>query len=174
MKRKIACILALLVLAAATPISAGSLTYERMLQGWLHSVEHLEADTVFYGDSLTEGGDWESLFPEWDLVNFGVVGDTIDNLVYRMPLLTTLMPAEVFVLVGINDMIYGCIIEDMMTSYRELFDALAALSADIYVESLLPVRADRAESLGFDNADIQAVNRQLASLAADYGFAFID
>lgn len=66
---------------------------------------------VFFGDSLTEGSYGGSYFahlpdllPEHEVINRGVGGDTVSNLLYRLESdVLLLQPDGVFVMVGGND-----------------------------------------------------------------------
>lgn len=80
---------------------------------------------VFLGDSLTMGtygGDWvqavaESL-PQHTIVNAGVGGDTVVNLLARVePVLTTHQPDAMFVMVGGNDAV-SYLMPDTRPYYR--------------------------------------------------------
>ncbi|MEY2848302.1 MAG: hypothetical protein RI885_967 [Actinomycetota bacterium] len=59
---------------------------------------------AFVGDSITAGGDWASWFPEARTLNFGVSGDTTDDVLARLDEVIGAKPDEVVLLLGTNDL----------------------------------------------------------------------
>jgi len=58
---------------------------------------------VFVGDSITEGGDWAAWFPDDEVVNLGVGGDTTASLAERLDQVVAAQPDSVVLLIGAND-----------------------------------------------------------------------
>lgn len=61
-------------------------------------------NVLFLGDSITAHGDWESWFPDLNILNFGVSGDTSDDVINRLPAVVAADPDEVILLIGTNDL----------------------------------------------------------------------
>jgi lysophospholipase L1-like esterase len=65
----------------------------------------MTADTVlFLGDSITQGGDWAAWFPELNTLNFGVGGDTTEDVLARLDTVVEAQPDEIVLLIGTNDL----------------------------------------------------------------------
>lgn len=139
--------------------------------------ENLPADStdvVFLGNSLTEKGEWHELFPGTDLKNRGISGDMTDGILDRMPVVLRLRPKKLFLLIGVNDLLFhrpAYILEN----YEKILEAITRLSpsTQVFVQSLLPVN-NNLRSNGVFNKDITDVNLQLRALAEAKGLTFID
>lgn len=58
---------------------------------------------VFVGDGLSAGARWEERFPEFDVRNLGVNGDTTDEVLDRLDQVVAVDPDAVVLQVGTND-----------------------------------------------------------------------
>jgi lysophospholipase L1-like esterase len=109
-------------------------------------------DTVFLGDSLTEFGMWTALFPDTPVRNRGIVGDDTAGVLARLDEVTAGRPAQVFLMIGTNDLTYGVPHRQIVANVERIVSAIKADSprTEVFVQSLLP-RAksfrDRVESL---------------------------
>lgn len=126
-------------------------------------------DIVFLGDSLTEGGPWEELFPDLRVRNRGVGGDTSAGVLARLEQITRATPAKVFLLIGTNDLFRGDSEDEIVANITEILDRLKQATPDteVYLESVLP-RAPKYR------ADIEALNARLAEVALEHGSAWVD
>jgi lysophospholipase L1-like esterase len=126
-------------------------------------------DIVFLGDSLTEGGPWEELFPYVRVRNRGIGGDTSDGLLARLEQVTRATPAKVFLLIGTNDLFRGDSEDEIVSNITEILDRVKQETPDteVYLQSVLP-RAPRYR------ADIEALNQRLAEVALEHGSAWVD
>ena len=97
-------------------------------------------DVVFFGDSITRGGDFENYFSGVKVVNLGVNGDRLDDLYERVPQVVSYNPRKVFLLGGINSL-RDDNIEECSKKYESLLDLLRSSlpQCEIYVQSVLPV-----------------------------------
>jgi lysophospholipase L1-like esterase len=59
---------------------------------------------AFLGDSITNGGRWNQLFPDVRTANFGVDGDCSRHVLARLQPVIALKPARVFLMIGTNDL----------------------------------------------------------------------
>ena len=132
-------------------------------------------DAVFFGDSITADSNFDELFPELLTVNLGVYGDTLEDLLRRVPEVRAEHPARIFLLGGIN-----CLGENRfalcVTEYAELLDALRAAcpDAEIIVQSVLPVSRDLADPAILTNDTIRRFTGEIEQLAARRGCAYVD
>lgn len=58
---------------------------------------------VFAGDSLTAGGRWQEWFPEYEVLNYGVAGNTTDDLLERLGEIVDTKPQAIVLMIGTND-----------------------------------------------------------------------
>lgn len=154
-----------------------TLTYQRLTESWTKTLREVYGDVIFFGDSLTAGGLWEEYYPYLTTVNLGVVGDTVECLLTRLPQVETLMCEKCFVMIGVNNLSFGHTIEATMEKYEMLLKELALMSEDfgmqVYVQSVLPVRED-VTSYEIQNQDILVLNEKIAAMAQKYGMTYID
>ncbi len=59
--------------------------------------------TVFLGDSITEGGRWHEWFPDEEVHNLGIGGNTTDDVLERLDTVIAADPDEIIMLIGTND-----------------------------------------------------------------------
>src|SRR6478752_2611588 len=72
----------------------------RMPEEW----ETGQGAVALIGDSLTQSGDWAALLPGETVWNFGVAGDTTDDVLARLDDVIGSGPATVALLIGTNDL----------------------------------------------------------------------
>lgn len=124
---------------------------------------------AFVGDSLTDAMRWSEAFPTRRVRNFGINADTVQGVVNRIDQVIAAEPAQVFVMVGTNDIAGGRTAEEIAGGYATLVDRLkeGLPRARIYVQSVLPREAARDEV-------VRDVNARLAVLARERGAEYID
>ncbi len=130
--------------------------YERWVSQWDLLPVH-EGDTVFLGDSLTEYGMWEELFPQSNTRNRGIVGDTTSGVLARVEQVADGQAEQVFLLIGTNDLFAGVSQEEIIANILTIIDEIQASSpeTDIYVQSLLPRQAVFTEQIEALNAELE-------------------
>ena len=101
---------------------------------------------LLLGDSLTEAGPWEEAFPEIDVLNAGVAGDTTADVAARLDGVVAGRPSTVVVMAGTNESRRATVeqvvrgLEDILFQLRhELPDAR------LIVCSVLPRERERAD-----------------------------
>jgi len=57
---------------------------------------HDERPLVFLGDSITDEGEWDKLFPNLSTENRGIGGDSTLGLLNRLDQVITLQPSQIF------------------------------------------------------------------------------
>lgn len=123
------------------------------------------------GDSLIEYFDWAERFPQYEVFNLGIAGETVRGLSARLGKILEKVkdPDFVFLMSGINSLAMG---EDNISgTFRSIVRTLhqAFPSAQICIQSLLPVRFS-----SLDNEDIRNLNASLRHLAAEEGVCYLD
>lgn len=74
------------------------------ISGWTNTLNKLnyDADVVFFGNSITRGGDFQDYFTDVKTCNLGYPGDNMDGMMLRMGQIKAVNPEKVFVMAGIN------------------------------------------------------------------------
>ena len=80
-----------------------------------------KVDVAFLGDSIAHEGLWSEYFPDKTVINRGVSGDTVADVINRLPDVAPLRPEKLFVLVGINDLNKGWSVNELVGDYARLF-----------------------------------------------------
>ncbi len=129
------------------------------------------ANLIFIGDSLTQWCDWERRFPHHRVMNLGISGETVEGLLDRTERIHAAVsaPDYLFLMTGINNIANEQY--EFIVPYREIVRRLATWykKAAIVVQSILP-----ADLAWIDIAMIATTNRQLASLAEEFGAEYLD
>ncbi len=96
--------------------------------------------TVFLGDSLTEAGNWAERFPELDVINLGVSGDTTEQVLERLHDVAERGPSTIVVMVGTNDLAWRRSVEQIVRNMESILWRLRneLPNARILVQSVLP------------------------------------
>jgi Lysophospholipase L1 and related esterases len=130
---------------------------------------------VMLGDSLTEGGDWRRAFSRAEVRNLGIGGDTWAGVWGRLEEVVRLKPAQIFLMIGINDLLRGALPEEIVAGHVCIWEELAAKlpTAALRVESLLPYLEAALPGLP-SNLDIIWINERLAEEAGKRSLEFID
>ncbi len=155
-------------LLLALAVCAGCIEKDEKPAPAPEETEEIMGSTVFFGDSITFMGDWQGYFPEREVYNLGVSGDTIEMLEDRIGQVYKAEPGRLFVMVGINDLLSGFTVDETIREFEKLLDMLP--ECRVYVQSLLPVDAwfgDRAELVAEYNARLRA-------LCEERGLTYID
>ena len=130
-----------------------------------------EGDIVFLGDSITDGGCWDELFPGMNIKNRGINADDTVGVLARLDDILCCSPAALFILIGTNDLNWWNYRHDqeILGNYNKILNRCKELSPStrVFVQSILP-RAKR-----FANHIIM-LNLHLEKLAEKYGYTYIN
>ena len=126
-------------------------------------------DIVFLGDSITEGAEWNELFPDLPVRDRGISGDTTAGVLARLDTITASRPAAVFLLVGTNELAPSLDPAPSLARQREILERIRRESPDtrVFVQSLLPRAATYRER-------VEGYNRALRGICHEAGVVFID
>jgi lysophospholipase L1-like esterase len=124
---------------------------------------------LFLGDSLTAEGDWPRWFPEHDVRNHGVAGDTTDQIVSRLDAVVDERPDAIAFLAGTNDLAMRKSVEHIV---RNIEYALVSIRRDLpgvrmLLQSILPRGREFADL-------IQDANRHLRQFAPNVRAQYLD
>lgn len=131
-------------------------------------------DIVFIGDSLVEGGPWHELLGNPRCKNRGIGGDTTQGVLDRLEGLIAPQPAQVFLMVGVNDLLQGVPVETVIERYRLIVERVVARSPHtrLVIQGNMPL--DPVTLGEGDNAQIRRLNEALRPLAAEHGATFVE
>ena len=125
---------------------------------------------LFMGDSLIEFFNWQERFPDREVFNYGIAGETAEGLLARLPNIINRVqsPDLVMIMTGINNVAmedYGFLFtyEKIITRLRETYG-----QATISMTSLLPV------DLFFLGDAIPRINRRLKEIAENNNILYLD
>ncbi len=140
---------------------------------------------VFIGDSLTECFDWQGRFSEYDVMNLGIAGETVEGLLIRIdrigssiknisskgtaPLRKRDCPLIIFIMTGINNIAMED--SDILKSYKKIVSELSSKFKDavIVAQSILPVNL-----YWIDNDAIKEINERLKETANEFNAEYLD
>lgn len=144
------------------------LNQERLVSLWNHfPIER--GQVVFLGASLTQLGRWSEFFPEFNIRNLGIAGDTTEDVLHRLHQVTRGRPGMVFLQIGTNDLGSGSPASEIEARYAEILDRISAESPEtmVYVQSLLPRSPDYQQ-------EVVDLNQRLRRLAEERALPYID
>ncbi len=126
-----------------------------------------EVDVVFLGDSLTDGYDLEKYYPQYNVLNRGIGGDTTFGVEKRLDVsVYDVKPKCVVMLIGANN------VGTMMENYENILLGFKENVPDtkiilVSLTSMSGSWGDRNETAAYNNVQIKL-------LAEKYGFEFVD
>ena len=125
---------------------------------------------LFIGDSLIEFFNWQERFPDRDIFNYGIAGETAEGLLARLPGITERVKSPNFIMImtGINNVAmedYGFLFtyEKIIANLKETYGQAA-----IAMTSLLPV------DLFFLGDAIPRINKKLQDIAQHNNILYLD
>jgi lysophospholipase L1-like esterase len=130
-----------------------------------------KGDIVLVGDSITDGGNWEELFPGVPIKNRGINADTTSGVLERIDDIVCCEPAGIFILIGTNDLNWwefhrG---KKIIETYEKILARIQkkAPKTRVFVQSILPRKKNFANR-------IQSLNLTLKGLAEKYDYTYIN
>lgn len=137
-----------------------------------------EKQIVFFGNSLTQHGEWATWFPEQSLANRGISGDNTEGMLARLGEVTKAKPAKIFLMAGINDISQNYKNSYIYRNFEKIIRQIKSESPEtkIYIQSLLPINNHfgRYKKLINKEKQIEQLNRRLKSLCKKEKIGFIN
>lgn len=151
--------------------------YER--KALFESEPDTKNEIIFLGNSITEGGRWEALFPNHNVINRGISGDVTDGILNRLDEITSSQPQKIFLMVGTNDMARGKSIAYVLKHTKAIIETIQKQSKNttIYLQSILPINPNVGHKFSGHKSNHQNIidaNIQLKELAKSFTIQFID
>ena len=134
-------------------------------------------DIVFIGNSITNGAEWNELFPRKRVKNRGISGDTSEGVYDRLDPVVKGKPAKIFILIGINDISRDVKVEDIVLNMKRIVKEIQKKSpkTKIYIQSILPVNPDFGIFKGHEKPQlIKEINQQYQNIAKEYNVNYIN
>ncbi len=135
-------------------------------------------EIIFLGNSITDGCDWSELFRNSNIKNRGISGDITDGILFRLDEVVRSKPNQIFIMIGVNDLSQNKTPDYVLTIYSKILLAIkeASPKTQVFVQSILPVNDGFGKFGNHTNkgAEIKQVNKQLASLARNFNYSYID
>lgn len=139
--------------------------------------------TVFIGDSITEQFRLSKYFPNINIYNRGIGGDTVAGLLKRLDeSVFELKPEKVFICIGTNDIAKKIPVDTIVQQLCALMHILAEKlpEAKILVISILPVYSgdspdiDKLIIYPRTNELIRELNKKILNMSSDGNFSYIN
>ncbi|NEP17076.1 MAG: lysophospholipase [Leptolyngbya sp. SIO4C1] len=175
---------ALLSTAVARP---QGLTYQEWVQlldkqMQAMTAKHPDHLTILLGDSLSLWFPPELLPGRRVWMNQAISGEKTQGLLARLHLFDRAEVDTIFLMIGINDLIWGQSDDQIIRNYREIMQYLSRYhpTTKVVVQSILPHGAETAtwESrdrlLALPNSRVRAMNQSLQVVADDYDAYYMD
>lgn len=134
-------------------------------------------DIVFIGNSITNGAEWNELFPKKRVKNRGISGDISEGLYDRLDYIVKGKPAKIFILIGINDISREIKVEKVVENMKKIVGKIQSESpkTKIYIQSILPVNPDFQMFKGHQKPEvIKEINQHYQNIAQEYKVNYID
>ena len=123
----------------------------------------IQKKVIFLGDSLTEWFDLKKYFPDTNLINEGIAGDTTYGVLERLEEIIDQPADKIFLMIGLNDVFNGFLKEDIVENLELIIENLQshANGSELIVQSLLPVNETMMGSPNYLNKLIRSINKEL-------------
>lgn len=128
---------------------------------------------VLLGNSLTQGCEWSELLDR-PIKNRGIAGEMTEGLLARLSTITEMKPSRLFLMTGVNDLIYTGSAE-VLGNYQKILDQIQLQSphTEVFVQSLLPVNST-VRSTNISNEAILEVNKGIEKLATERQMTYLN
>lgn len=132
-------------------------------------------EILFVGDSTTDHGEWNELFPDKAVGNRGISNDNTIGVLDRLDEIVSNKSEKIFIMIGINDILYGHDEKDIIKNYKEIITKLKQQlpATEIYIQSILPVNNDLYGS-AINNKDVKTINKKLEKLDDNKQVIYLD
>ena len=136
---------------------------------------HSQPSLFMLGDSLIEWGDWESLLPDFQVINRGIAGEHTEELSARLASETEAVlaqgpePEYILIMTGTNNLLMGnAHFPPILASMLPRLTALCSESI-ITLNAIMPMQVQ-----GLSQESIHATNNELRNVAEQSKCRFLD
>jgi lysophospholipase L1-like esterase len=153
-------------------------TYYEQRRTLFEQLPNTKNEIIFLGNSITDGSEWAELFQNKRIKNRGISGDVTEGVLYRLSEVTESKPAQVFLLIGINDLARHIQKDTVFASICRIATTIREQSPKtrVFVQSILPVNPTFDKFTGHcsKTEEVKWINRKLEDFCAQSGFQFVD
>jgi len=135
-----------------------------------YALFHGRYDVVMFGDSLTERGHWQDLFPDVKIGNRGIGGDDTQGMLDRVSDVEKTGAKRVFIMAGTNDLSRRVPPEAIAKNIISIAKYFSARGINPVIESTILSGKDRIGK----NPKINQINKLLRLEAQANGFVYLD
>ena len=143
---------------------------------WNKTMESMKyyADVVFFGASLTSGGNWHEFFDSLKICNLGKSGDNLKTMLWRVPQITAVHPQKIFLAMEHNCLPNNTV-DEIIRDYVVLIDSIQCSNpqANLFLESLTPLN-ERKFPIVCNNEKIKIVNKEIERIAVERGLQYVN
>lgn len=133
---------------------------------------------VFWGDSITDWGDWAELLGFQRVLNRGIAGDNTYGLRARLDEVLRHQPRKLFMLIGTNDINKKIPASCIVDNYRRIIRDVRSQSPAtvVYVQSVFPINNQLIGRQYYTgtNEEIISLNKALQQMAAAEHVKYVD
>ena len=126
---------------------------------------------MMLGDSITEAGPWQALFPKTRILNRGVSGYTTNDLLRELKATIALRPGKIFLMIGINDLLRRATVEQTFTQYALIIEELQKNKITVVMQATLECSRPQC---GNTVDTVRSLNQKLLGLAQAKHIAWLD
>lgn len=135
-------------------------------------------ETVWMGDSITDGGEWSELFPLQKTLNRGISSDNTFGILFRLAEVTKRKPKKIFLLIGINDIARNIPDSVILRNYQKIITGIQQQTprSRLYIQSILPTNDNFSDFKNHQHktAQIMAVNSALQKMCNGKKIVYVD
>lgn len=153
--------------------------YQHLTDCWNNSMTGMHFDNVFYGDSRVVGADFVKAYSDKSVVNFGVSGDRVKDLINRFKLIKTVTPKRVIMAIGGNNAIdneYET--ENFRSEYKQLLTLFKDNNYEVIVNNIVGLTTAKCslekEKIDSSNLKIEDANKVIKSLTEEMNITYFD
>lgn len=180
--KKISTMLPMLLLCAMTQLLAQDSSYHNYLYdsrtAYFKQLPTAKKPVIFFGDSITQWGDWSEFLGKANILNRGIAGDNTNGLLARVDEVIRHKPAHLFILVGTNDINKQMPAASIVATYRRIIAAVQEQSpaTRIYVQSVFPINNQLIGRQYYSgtNEQIKALNTSIRQMATELHISFVN
>lgn len=127
---------------------------------------------VLIGNSLTDYGHWEEIFPCKNIKNRGIGGETIEDVIERIDIIAKSKPKKIFLSLGTNDLERHDDDDIIIKNYSKLVEKIISTTPEttIFVCSVLPTFQQPERS----NERIRNLNSRLFEICSKFKLTYIN
>jgi len=133
---------------------------------------------IWLGDSITDGGEWSELFPQYTTMNRGISADNTFGVLNRLHEVIKRKPEKLLILIGINDISRNIPDEIILRNYRQIIERvqLESPATKIYIQSILPTNHHYTQFPNHQNKTerILSINQGLQKLSREKRIVFLN